>query len=300
MDGVDRPGSDRTTGGGYGCLLLSNAGSMFLPGSNLTNLIVLGHLHLSGGQFLSNMSAAAFASLVVTAAVIGALEHRSLRVRGRRSHPRGATHARPRSRRGARRDRLGGPAQRGDPRGRNRPSGGRRRTLVGKDPGRPGRNRRAPCPGPRRPLRGGRGPRQPGPAMVRTGRPAIASQHLGHGGSCRRLLGAGQTTCPPPPSSRRASLITPSRCSSGSTSSRTCSSPAPWPRSCGCGRLAPDSPPSIAKASRLGVVAVPPSMAAALGALRRRVRGEITTPAIRGGREAQRVFGLVLELDPSG
>ena len=29
----------------YGCLLLSNAGSLFLPGSNLTNLIVLGHRH---------------------------------------------------------------------------------------------------------------------------------------------------------------------------------------------------------------------------------------------------------------
>jgi arsenical pump membrane protein len=65
----------------YGCLLLSNAGSLFLPGSNLTNLIVLGHLHLSGGQFLAHMWAAALASLVVTAAVIGGCEHRSLRVR---------------------------------------------------------------------------------------------------------------------------------------------------------------------------------------------------------------------------
>ena len=36
----------------YGCLLLSNAASLLLPGSNLTNLIVLGHLHLSGGRFL--------------------------------------------------------------------------------------------------------------------------------------------------------------------------------------------------------------------------------------------------------
>jgi arsenical pump membrane protein len=65
----------------YGCLLLSNAGSLFLPGSNLTNLIVLGHLHLSGGQFLAHMWAAALASLVVTAAVIGVFERRSLRVR---------------------------------------------------------------------------------------------------------------------------------------------------------------------------------------------------------------------------
>ena len=33
----------------YGCLLLSNAGSLLLPGSNLTNLIVLGHLRLRPG-----------------------------------------------------------------------------------------------------------------------------------------------------------------------------------------------------------------------------------------------------------
>lgn len=65
----------------YGCLLLANAGSLFLPGSNLTNLIVLGHLHLTGGQFLAHMWAPALAALVMTAAVIGALEHRALRVR---------------------------------------------------------------------------------------------------------------------------------------------------------------------------------------------------------------------------
>ena len=40
----------------YACLLLSNAGSLLLPGSNLTNLIVLGHLHLSGGAFLAHMA----------------------------------------------------------------------------------------------------------------------------------------------------------------------------------------------------------------------------------------------------
>jgi arsenical pump membrane protein len=65
----------------YGCLLLSNAGSLFLPGSNLTNLIVLGHLHLSGGQFLAHMWAPALVALVVTAAVVACFEHRSLRVR---------------------------------------------------------------------------------------------------------------------------------------------------------------------------------------------------------------------------
>ena len=40
----------------YACLLLSNAGSLLLPGSNLTNLIVLGHLHLSGRAFLAHMA----------------------------------------------------------------------------------------------------------------------------------------------------------------------------------------------------------------------------------------------------
>jgi arsenical pump membrane protein len=63
----------------YGCLLLSNAGSLLLPGSNLTNLIVLGHLHLSGGQFLRHMAPAAIAAALVTALVVGVAEHRSLR-----------------------------------------------------------------------------------------------------------------------------------------------------------------------------------------------------------------------------
>jgi arsenical pump membrane protein len=63
----------------YGCLLLSNAGSLFLPGSNLTNLIVLGHLHLTGGEFFGHMWVAALAALVTTAAVVGVVERRSLR-----------------------------------------------------------------------------------------------------------------------------------------------------------------------------------------------------------------------------
>jgi hypothetical protein len=54
----------------YGCLLPSNAGSLFLVGSNLTNLIVLGRLHLSGAGFLARMRAPALAALVVTAAVV--------------------------------------------------------------------------------------------------------------------------------------------------------------------------------------------------------------------------------------
>ncbi len=76
----------RSRGGGqvpllYGCLLLSNAGSLFLPGSNLTNLIVLGHLHINGGRFLATMWLPALAALLVTAAVVAAVGHRDLRVR---------------------------------------------------------------------------------------------------------------------------------------------------------------------------------------------------------------------------
>jgi arsenical pump membrane protein len=65
----------------YGCLLLANAGSLLLPGSNLTNLIVLGHLHLRGGEFLAHMWPAWVASLVVTAAVVAFFERRSLQAR---------------------------------------------------------------------------------------------------------------------------------------------------------------------------------------------------------------------------
>lgn len=64
----------------YGCLLLSNAGSLFLPGSNLTNLIVLGHVRLTGASFLAHMWAPALAALLVTAGVIAVVERRSLRL----------------------------------------------------------------------------------------------------------------------------------------------------------------------------------------------------------------------------
>ncbi len=63
----------------YGCLLLSNAGSLLLPGSNLTNLIVLGHLHLSGRDFFDHMALPGLAAAAVTAVVVGAVHHRELR-----------------------------------------------------------------------------------------------------------------------------------------------------------------------------------------------------------------------------
>ncbi len=61
------------------CLLLSNAGSLLLPGSNLTNVIVLGHLHLSGHSYFEHMAPAGLSAAAVTALVIAAAHRRSLR-----------------------------------------------------------------------------------------------------------------------------------------------------------------------------------------------------------------------------
>ncbi len=82
----------RTRGSGErallaGCLLLSNAGSLLLPGSNLTNLIVLGQLHLSGGQFAARTAAAWAAGVAVTALVAAVASRRSLRLRSGERHP---------------------------------------------------------------------------------------------------------------------------------------------------------------------------------------------------------------------
>src|SRR5579875_1668881 len=63
----------------YACILLSNAGSLILPGSNLTNLIVLGHVHMSGGEFFRRMAPAGVAPVLVTAVVIALWHHRELR-----------------------------------------------------------------------------------------------------------------------------------------------------------------------------------------------------------------------------
>jgi arsenical pump membrane protein len=62
-----------------GCILLSNAGSLLLPGSNLTNLIVVGHIRLSGGQFFNIMVLPWTAAVIVTAVIIAIAERRGLR-----------------------------------------------------------------------------------------------------------------------------------------------------------------------------------------------------------------------------
>jgi len=63
----------------YASILLANAGSLLLPGSNLTNVIVLGHLHLSGRAFFDHMVLAGLAAALVTAAVVGVAYRRALR-----------------------------------------------------------------------------------------------------------------------------------------------------------------------------------------------------------------------------
>jgi len=63
----------------YGCLLVSNAGSLLLPGSNLTNLIVAGHFHVSGAAFFRRMAPVWIVAVVVTAVVVAIMERRTLR-----------------------------------------------------------------------------------------------------------------------------------------------------------------------------------------------------------------------------
>lgn len=64
----------------YGCLLLSNASSLLLPGSNLTNLIVLGHEHLAGHELLRHTAAPFAVSVVITAAVVAVRYRGQLRL----------------------------------------------------------------------------------------------------------------------------------------------------------------------------------------------------------------------------
>ncbi len=73
----------RRRGGGeapvlYGVLMLANAGSLFLPGSNLTNLIVTGPMRLTGAAFLSRMWLPALGALVVTALCVAFVERRDV------------------------------------------------------------------------------------------------------------------------------------------------------------------------------------------------------------------------------
>jgi arsenical pump membrane protein len=62
----------------YGTVFMSNAASLFLPGSNLTNLIVLHHEHVSGATFLARTWPIAVTSVVATALVLVVVFRRAL------------------------------------------------------------------------------------------------------------------------------------------------------------------------------------------------------------------------------
>jgi len=68
----------------YLAVFMANGASLLLPGSNLTNLIVLGSSHQSGSHFARAMVLPWIAAVVAVAAVVGALWWRSLSVSGPR------------------------------------------------------------------------------------------------------------------------------------------------------------------------------------------------------------------------
>ena len=62
----------------YGAVFMSNSASLLLPGSNLTNLLVVGG-HTSGGAFASRMLPAWVAAVLLTTFVLAAWKWRALR-----------------------------------------------------------------------------------------------------------------------------------------------------------------------------------------------------------------------------
>ncbi|MGC8512363.1 MAG: SLC13 family permease [Acidimicrobiales bacterium] len=60
------------------CILLANAGSLVLPGSNLTNLIVVAHSKVSANEFVLRMALPWVAASVITTAVIAIASRRAL------------------------------------------------------------------------------------------------------------------------------------------------------------------------------------------------------------------------------
>jgi arsenical pump membrane protein len=62
----------------YGAIFMANASSLFLPGSNLTNLLVLSGTHVSGATFLARMLPVALAAPAITAAGLLVIHRRGL------------------------------------------------------------------------------------------------------------------------------------------------------------------------------------------------------------------------------
>jgi len=66
----------------YGSVFMANASSLFLPGSNLTNLLVLSGEHLSGATFFARMLPMALAAPLITAGGLLVIHRRRLLVGG--------------------------------------------------------------------------------------------------------------------------------------------------------------------------------------------------------------------------
>jgi arsenical pump membrane protein len=66
----------------YGSVFMANASSLFLPGSNLTNLLVLSGESVSGVQFFQRMLPMALAAALLTAAGLVIIHRRVLRAAG--------------------------------------------------------------------------------------------------------------------------------------------------------------------------------------------------------------------------
>jgi arsenical pump membrane protein len=62
----------------YGAIFMANASSLFLPGSNLTNLLVLSGERISGATFFTRMFPVAFAASLITAAGLLVIHRRGL------------------------------------------------------------------------------------------------------------------------------------------------------------------------------------------------------------------------------
>ncbi|MEA2425572.1 MAG: arsenical pump rane protein, partial [Thermoleophilaceae bacterium] len=62
----------------YGTVFMVNAASLFLPGSSLTNLIVIGNEHVTGSEFARRMLPAALGAVIATALAVWLLERRRL------------------------------------------------------------------------------------------------------------------------------------------------------------------------------------------------------------------------------
>ena len=63
----------------YGAVFMANAASLLLPGSNLTNLIVLAHEHISGATFAARLAPAWAVSVALTIVVVAIAFRRDLR-----------------------------------------------------------------------------------------------------------------------------------------------------------------------------------------------------------------------------